>query len=45
MGTATSTFSSPHPENVKPYFAAATVTMDLALVAGLARWFVKGRKG
>jgi hypothetical protein len=45
MGTVTSTFSSPHPANVKPYFAAFTVVLDLALLAGLARRLVKGPKG
>ena len=43
MGTATKPFSVSHGANVKTYFAVFTVLLDLALLAGLVKWF-KGRK-
>jgi hypothetical protein len=45
IGTASTPFSHSSGVNVKPYFAAATVVMDLVLLAVFARWLVKGRKG
>ena len=45
IGTTTTPFSQTSGVNVKPYFAAATVVMDLVLLAVFARWLVKGRKG
>jgi Protein of unknown function (DUF3592) len=45
IGTASTPFSHSTGVNVKTYFAAATVVMDLVLLAGFARWLVKGRKG
>ena len=43
LGTATSTFSGPHPSNVKTVFAVVTILADLALLAGLAKWLKRSR--
>jgi Protein of unknown function (DUF3592) len=43
-GTATTPFSHTTRVGVKMYFAAVTVLIDLAILAGLVKWLTKGRK-
>jgi hypothetical protein len=45
IGSTSTPFSHSAGVNVKMYFAAATVVMDLVLLAAFARWLVRGRKG
>lgn len=43
IGTITSPFSQQSGANVRPYFAAFTVLIDLAMLAFWVRWLIKGR--